>query len=194
MGSSWYNGSTIDSTNLGGTNLEGKTWVFEDTDFGTGFYITVQAVRNAATFNLLPGRIASYQSTYYGRRVDGYTTTTAAAGFPIDWKLPSAGVPQYDLFYLIVSGPAKVYTDIASGTNTVVNVGDSLVALTAVTSGATTSGHAYSATGNIFASAATQPQVSAIQNTIGRALSASTTANTNTQILCLVNNWLNSGA
>ena len=29
-GETFYNGETIDTNDLGGTNLEGKEWVFED--------------------------------------------------------------------------------------------------------------------------------------------------------------------
>ncbi len=189
-GQTFYNGGTIDSANLGGLNLEGKEWLFEDMDYSsqalgvarTNRYVLCRCVRNVAAAALLPKRLASYQATAgnYTQRVDGYATTTAArvAGVVDEW-LPAAGVPVNDLFWIVIEGPTLVITDLAGGANNVWNIGDVAVALTAATSGATTAGRPapQDLTG------ATALLGNQIQNHLGRALSAKTTANTNADLL-----------
>lgn len=182
-GETWYGGSAIDSNDLGGVNLEGKEYVFEDTIRGTQNPVRVRVVRNKAADVLLPKRLVRFQAgSFYGRRVDGYTSTTAEEGFPVDELLPSTGVPVNDLFYIVVNGPALVLSDLAGGANNVITTSNNLVALTAATSGATTAGRvaAQDLTG------ATAVLANQIQNRIGRALTAATTANTNTDILTYV--------
>ena len=186
-GSTYYNGGTIDTNNLGGTQHEGKEYVFEDNTYGTNLYVTVRIVRNVGAAALLPSRLVTFKAGYYGQRVDGYGTTTAqgVAGV-VDEFLPSAGVPVNDLFYIVTAGPTKVLTDLAGAGNNVIAQGDTLCALTAATSGATTAGRGYAPlTG---ATAATTSPANVLQNFFGRAMSAATTANTNTGLLVFVNN------
>lgn len=197
-GYTFYDGGTIDSNNLGGVNLEGQEWVFEDIDYSTGSGgakkartgepVTCRVVRNASAGALLPKRCVRYQATAgnYGHRVDGYTTATAAefAGVVDEW-LPSAGVPQYDLFWIVVKGPTNMLPDLAAGANNLIPIGTALVALTAATSGATTAGRVapQDLTG------ATALLGDQVQNKIGRALTARTTANTTTDVLVSVRRW-----
>jgi len=190
-GETFYNGETIDSADLGGVNLEGKEWVFEDVNPTTGVartgeYVRCRVVRNAAAIALLPKRVVSFEAsgTEYGCRVDGYVTTTAAEGYPLDEYLPTAGVPIGDLAYIVVDGPAMVITSIADMSADIA-VGTKLVGLTAATSGATTAGrvHPQVLTG------ATALLADQVQNRIGRALTAGLTTATATEILCLVGKW-----
>jgi hypothetical protein len=196
-GATFYEGATIDSNNLGGINLEGQEWVFEDIDLNaagstkksrTGLQVTCRIVRNVSGIALLPKRAVRYQATAgnYGGRVDGYTTTTAApfAGV-VDEYLPSTGVPANDLFWIVVKGPTLMLPDLAAGANNVINIGDALVALTAATSQATTAGRVapQDLTG------ATAPLANQVQNKFGHALTARTTANTTLDVLVNLRQW-----
>lgn len=191
-GETFYNGATIDSSDLGGVNLEGKEWIFEDKNpvtgvARTGNYVRCRVVRNTNAAALLPKRIVSFEAdgAEYGCRVDGYATTTAAEGYPLDEYLPTAGLPANDLGYIVVDGPATVLTDIAAAAGNVVSAGGWVVALTAATSGATTAGRAAAQ----VLTGATAALAAQVQNRIGRALSAKTTANTNADMLILVGKW-----
>lgn len=110
-----------DNTTLGGVNYEGREYVFEAnsqaegqanpaTQEDTGRAVRVRVVRNVSGIALKPGRIAHYKATAPGEtRVDGYTFAVGdrPAGI-VDEFLPAAGVPNNDLFYLVVDGPTKV--------------------------------------------------------------------------------------
>jgi len=200
IGSTFFNGGTTDSTS--GVEWEGREFDVLDLDysgtlakpraFSNSTEIKrVRVVRNVCvsgsggttTGLLLPGFLVSFKLTKYGKQVDGYTTTTAAEGFPVDEFVVSTGVPINDLFYITVSGPASVMTSLAANAEDVFSAGSVLVALTAATSGATTAGRvsAQDLTG------ATALLGNQIQNRVGVACSASTTANTNVTKLCFVN-------
>lgn len=182
-GETIYNGQTIDSADLLGTNLEGKEFLFQDTIRNTGIDIRARVVRNVSGIALLPKRLVTFQKgQYYGRRVDGYATITSDRCFPVDELLPAAGVPNNDLFYIIMGGPALVKTDIASGANNVITTSTFLVSLTAATSGATTAGRV--APQDL--SGATQVLAHEAVNAIGIAMSAQTTANTDNDVLVYV--------
>lgn len=190
-GETYYNGGTIDTADLGGLNLEGKEWVFEDADGNTGVSrssrsVKCRVVRNTAAIALLPKRVARFElgANEYGSRVDGYATATAAEGFPIDEYLGAAGVPVNDLCYIVVEGPAVVLSGLTDF-GAVVAPGDWLVAITGATSGATTSGRVALQ----VLTGATAALADQVQNRIGRALSAATTANTNTDLLIHVGKW-----
>lgn len=178
-----------------GAHLLGNEYVFEDLDYSTSpptvrsaKKVRCRLVRNTAAAALLPKRIGRFSTTggEYGQNVDGYTAVTAQQGFPIDEFLPAAGVAVNDIFYVVVEGPAKILTDIAAVDT--ISVGDPIVALTAATSGATTAGRADKAD---FASANSTGTAIAdqIRNQIGRALSAKTSANTNSDLLVEVGKW-----
>ena len=193
-GETFYNGGTIDTADLGGVNLEGKEWVFEDYNPATDTtrsdkYVRCRVVRNTSGINLLPKRLAAFEvdatnPDEWGRRVAGYTTVTNAEGFPIDEYLPAAGVVTNDLFYIVVEGPAVVLTSLSDLT-AVVGGGDWLNAITAATSQATTAGRLT----NQVITGATSILAEAVMNRVGRALSAATTANTNADVLIEVGKW-----
>lgn len=200
-GETFYNGGTIDPTNLGGGQMIGKEWVFEDIDLSGGTvgakpnrsnrYIKARIVRNVSGINLLPKRLANLAATqtdgrHFGDEVDGYSDVSAArCGGVIDEWLPAAGVPTNDLFWLVTAGPTQVLTDLAGAATNVFNVGTNVVALTAATSQATTAGRVYpqDLTG------ATSLLGNQVMNVIGTALSAATTANTNAGILIELKDW-----
>lgn len=174
----------------GATDLaefEGREVWFRDLDYSsqnqrsrTGRLVRCRIVRNTSAGVLLPRRLVSYDTAAgkFGLAVAGYTTTTAApvAGV-VDEFLPAAGVAQYDLFYIVVEGPAECLTDIAAVDS--ISIGNDLVALTAATSGATTAGRV-----DLVSFDATSTSLgNQVANRFGKALSAKTSANTNTAIL-----------
>ena len=183
-------GQTVDSTTL--DNLEGKEYMVEDYSPSTGLnrtghMVKLRVVRNKAAAALLPKRLVTFSTTAgkYGNQVTGYADTTAENAYPVDEYLPAAGVAVDDLFYIVVEGPAVVLSDLAGGATNLVPVGTVLVALTAVTSGATTAGRVapQDLTG------ATSPLALQVQNRLGYALTARTTSNTDADILVNIGKW-----
>lgn len=182
------------------SHLLGKEWDFEDVDLNsgvgakaarTGKKVTCRLVQNVSGAALLPKRLVRTKNTgtpqEFCGAVDGYCAVGAERGFPVDEYLPAAGVPNLAYFYVVVGGPAIVKLPLAlADWPSDIAVGDRLVALTAVTSGATSSGRitkenltgSSQATDNTFIA-------NQIANRVGRALSAaaSTNANTNADIL-----------
>ena len=197
IGTTYWQGATPpDATS--GVEWEGREFVVEDLDYSSSpfkpraygnqiTYKTVRIVRNVGSFTMLPKRLASFKTTAYGRQVDGYATTTAAEGYPIDEFLISTGVVNNDLFYIVVDGPATVLTDPAVSSNNTITAGSTiLVALTAVTSQSTTAGRIapQDLTG------ATSLLALQVQNRIGIALTGITsTGNTANSILAMVKKW-----
>lgn len=185
-------------------HLIGKEWVFEDIDYSTGTVgarpsrtnrkVRCRLIKNSAGFALLPKRLAAFKTSNgpdYGAVVDGYTATDYSRGYPVDEWLPSAGVPDGNYFWLVVDGPSQVLTSLSgAGFNGDISVGNVLVALTAVTSGATTAGRV--ANQNITGSSQATDYtfiLNQAENNIGRALSAKTTGNTNASLLVEVGHW-----
>lgn len=193
-GFTFFQGATItaDANGFyGGENLEGKEFEFEDTVYGTGCRVRVKVVRNLGTVGLNPGAAALWDTTAgsFGKRVNGNANTDAAYVAGLVDELLNAAPAQYDLFYVVVRGPAKFLQDRAAGANNVINQGDPLIALTAATSGATTSGRLYPATTVDLTAVSTglaSTVGGAVNNRVGRAMSAATTANTTTAIAALV--------
>ena len=194
-GETYYNGETIDAANLGGTQLEGAEWVFEDVHPSTGVKRTerpvrCRVVRNTAAIALLPKRLAKFElgALEYGSRVDGYAIASAAdtpeEGYPIDEYLPAAGVAVNDLCWIVIEGPATVLTSIANMA-TDLDIGEWCVAVTGATSGATTAGHVIPQ----LLTGATARLAANVQNRIGRALSAAVTDSTNTATVIDVGKW-----
>lgn len=197
---------TIDTADLD-TKLEGMEWEFEDLDYSvtgakpsrTGRLVKCRLVRNVSGIPLLPKRCVTYQKSAgnYYKRVDGYSTITAdsVAGVVDEW-LPTAGVRNNDLFWMVVEGPTECLNDLDAVTGTRIDVGNLLIALTAVTSQATTAGRVRAVnptaastftelTGLTVSEANTTDgtALAIAANIIGRALSARTSANTNSGVL-----------
>lgn len=187
--------STTDPRTL---NWEGREVNFEDLDYSVSTLnkprrskamVRCRIVRNVSGATLLPKRLARLTKAS-GKdllcRVDGYACVTADGPvFPIDEWLPSTGVRNYDLFYVVVEGPAMVLTDIASGANNFIAVGDWLVSLTGATTGATTSGRVkpQDLTG------ATALLGNEVQHRLARSLSAQTTTQTASSLLVSIIKW-----
>lgn len=127
LGHTYFEGSTPDAT--AHTELEGKTWEFEDIDYSaaggakpcrTGFFRKMMIVRNLSGSTLTKKRIAKMKPDgtgyEYGGQVSGYADTVGQLGFPIDEFL-STTVPANDLFWVCVGGPAMCTTAAAGDTN-----------------------------------------------------------------------------
>lgn len=196
-GDTFYNGATIDTNDLGGTQWEGTIWRWEDRVWNSSTFtagakpnrsnrpVYTMIVRNVAAAAILPKRLVKPQTggsdgKYFLGRVDGYITTLAAGpAYAVDEFLPSAGCPVNDLCHVVIEGPAMVTTGLAADATNSIGVGDVLVGLTAASSGATTSGRA----GAQDLTGATAPLGNQIQNAIGRAISAATTSQTGVDLL-----------
>lgn len=174
--------------------LEGSQAVFRDDTPDTGSAADkirsnnvthAVLVRNTSGAALLPGRQVTWAAGFRGRRVNGYSTTTAVevAGV-VDDRLPVAGVANNDLFWLLRKGPALVKTPLAAGAGSVFAEGNVLIALTAATSGAITAGRPA-----VFDFTATSTGTTngdnarALANRFGRVMSAMTTAQTDSFML-----------
>lgn len=187
-GETYFSG--VGATTTDPQGIIGKEWTFEDINPVTRVVrssksVTCRAVRNTSGISLLPRRLAQFSTTAgsFGHEMPGYTTTVAQRGYLIDEYLPSTGVAANDVFWIVVKGPAEGISDLATADT--VNVGDKLVALTAITSQATTAGRVdlFDATG------ATLVLANQIMHYIGHAMSALTSGNTNTAILIDVGHW-----
>ena len=193
VGSTWYGGATPDATALGADNFLGKEFIVNDDNPTDGTSRSsrqrkLKCVRNTAAVALLPKYLATYESVAgkIGQTVDGLhdvEATERPAGF-VDEYLPSGGVIDDDVFYIVVEGPAvgKVSRVAAEA---VITLNDRLIGATAVTSGSTSAGRVKT----IDLTGATTPLANQIMHSLGRALSARTTADTGADILIDV--WIN---
>jgi hypothetical protein len=141
--------------------LEGTIKEFSDVDFvnakpggllphRSNRMVVCQLVRNVSGVQLQPGMLVQWAPGYRGQRVTGYSDPSlhggvfSTSGRPIeyagivdDW-LPAGnsttrvGVPNHDLFWLVIKGPCYVYTPngvTQSGVSW--GVGDALFAMSA---------------------------------------------------------------
>lgn len=197
-GETFYQGAAIDLNNLQGGQLEGQVKVFEDiqwdsaesakptrTGSAPGRKVKCMLVRNLSGVTLYKKRIVSLNPLT--KRAEGYTITTAQRGWPVDEFLPDTGVPNGDLFWVVVEGPAIVRTLMASQTANIA-VGDLIVAATvnaASTAAGTTGTPGRPDTISITA-LTTAAQGLAVVNHARNAMlamSAATTGQTNTDLL-----------
>lgn len=194
-GNTLYNGGTINSAQVPtDPTIEGIQCAFKDILWNTvnqpvrtHNMVICQVVRSNATFGLLGKYLARWRAGYFGRQVDGYAYETPAQGVgkPVavdEFITLSGGVPQYDCFWVVVRGPSLVVTSLGADATNVIVEHQNLMALTAVSSGATTAGRVQP-----LAAGTTAP-VEYVLGAIGRALSAKTTGNTNTDVLVFIGN------
>jgi hypothetical protein len=198
-GETWYQGGTIDTDNLAAVEREGDTKIFEDVDWSntagvkphrSGRKVVCRLVRNMSGITLYGKRLVTLDPTNPGR-VTGFADTTAEECYPTDEFLPAAGVPNGDLFWIVISGPAVVLTPMTGaefGATSIV-AGDRIISLT--TSGASTAagttGVPGRAAGFVFVASTTIAQmtdlVNLATNHVGRAMSAKTSGQTNSDLL-----------
>lgn len=185
-GQTWYNGATIDTNDLGAVQVEGKEWLFEDINPFTGILRTNHFVRCRLMRNVAAAAIAA-KTVVTGKsaaglnmsRFDGACKATAEDVVGVVDEYLVTACPVNDVCWVVVDGPTACLVDLAGGANNVLPIGTRVVALTAATSGATTAGRVapQDLTG------ATSLLANQIQNCIGRAMTARTTANTTLDVL-----------
>ena len=176
------------------TDREGSLLEFDDVDptvtsgaktKRSNRRVTCMLVRNAAAAAILGKRVVKWKSGQRGKQIDGYCASTneACAGIS-DEFLGSSGCPVNDLFWITVKGPTLILTPLEGDATNVVSVDDLLGALTAATSGATTSGRVRVNALTATSTATTDGSFgNVLMNSFGRAMSAKTTANTNADLL-----------
>lgn len=190
-----HEGRTIDTSDYGSSvSFEGRVARFQDQIYSStdnvirprsDAEVKCRLVRNVSGIALLPKRAVKWAAGYRHRRVDGYCCITAeeCAGVVDEW-LPTAGVRNGDLFWIVVGGPTLMLSSLAGDAENVITEGSALYALTAATSQATTAGRVVAWNGTFSAAQTTDGTAGKInQNYVGRAMSAKTTANTNSNIL-----------
>ncbi len=199
-GGTYYAGRTINTSDLEGVELEGierefedKSWNSTGAPYRTNRMVLCRIMRNMTTVALLPKRVGVVTLSS-PNRVVGYCNTTAQKlACVVDEFLPAAGVPYGDLFWGVVRGPAVVKSE-TTPTNAIA-VDDILVAATgaAASTGATaaaTTGDAGRVTKQALAAptdaGSTTTYTNQVQNRLGYALSASTTSQTNNDVLAIV--------
>lgn len=112
-GETYFNGSVIDISNLsdlGGLSYEGREYEVEDSQHGSGSVVRLRVVRNMNATAVTGGQTLLHDSTAgkWNCRVNGLSTALADPVLVADELQLSSGVPQYDLFYVVVDGPVKL--------------------------------------------------------------------------------------
>lgn len=188
-------------TTSDGTEIEGQIWDFPDINPHTGAVrsnrrVRCMAVRWTGSSPALPGRLivldnklttnggaantagplGNCRSSQFAR--GGNTADVLPAKcYPVDEYLPSSGVADNDIMWVVIEGPAMVKTPNTNFTD--IAVGDALVALTGATATASTDGNTATGAGlvatvDLSLTAVTGPR--GIENrVVGIALSAATT-------------------
>jgi hypothetical protein len=137
--------------------------------------VTMALVRNVSGAVLASKATVSWATGQRNKRVGGYCSVDFAevAGV-VDEFIGSAGVPNNDLFWLAVKGPALIRKSLAADATCLIPEGTVITALTANGTTATTAGRIQPF---IPTSVVTQA-ISSVLNRVGRAISASTTSQT----------------
>lgn len=112
-----------EAENGDGSNVVGTRKVFRDEDPKTGALqsnrtVECIAVKNTSGSALLPGAVAKFKDAAILTEVDGLATTSTALMGVVDEYLPAAGVPNNEVFWLVVRGPStvtKTATSVAAG-------------------------------------------------------------------------------
>lgn len=177
-GDYWATGDTTS-----GANLEGMEYEVPDDQHGTGSMVKLRVVRNVAAIALQPKRLVSFVASKRGQ-VDGYARLNPNPVYsrPVDDAYTSS-IPVNALFYVVVEGYCNTKTPLAAGDFTAtIAAGDILCNGTAATSGATTAGRPvvvdFATTGTSLAMA--------VLNSLGRAVSSRTSAETDSDLLVAV--------
>jgi hypothetical protein len=166
-------------------NLSGGNFAAGNKARLTGRSIIAVILRNTSGVALLGKHIGILDDTAgYAllENCDGYSDTLAQRNVVIiDDALPTAGVADDDLFWGILKGPTTVLTPIPPADFKDISVGDPLVSSTATTTGATTAGRLSNIT--VAGQTGGTASLTMARGIFAVALSAATTANTNSDLL-----------
>lgn len=111
-----------DAENGDGSHVVGIQKEFLDVTPSTGKVNTNRSVmcicvKNTSGSALLPGQVAKFKDGSVSE-VDGLATTSSARMGIVDEYLPAAGVPNGEVFWLVVAGPStvtKTATSVSAG-------------------------------------------------------------------------------
>lgn len=184
-------------TNIG--DYVGFEYDFIDLDYSsrpnrrrTGITVTVRVVKNSSGIALLPKLAVQFKDTTNRTEIIGYSSVLAGnvAGI-VDEFIPAAGVADGDYFYLVTRGPCMGTVSTGAASNAaVINEQDGLVALTAAASTfSTTAGRpiVQAPVGGSQNAATALIDAQMVQNAFAVALSATTTADTDSDVLLHLN-------
>jgi hypothetical protein len=112
-----------EAVNGDGSTIVGTRKTFRDENPTTGKILSNRtvdcvAVKNTSGGALLPGQVAKFKADAILSEVDGVATTSTLLMGVVDEYLPSAGVPNGEVFWLVINGPAtvtKTATSVAAG-------------------------------------------------------------------------------
>lgn len=112
-----------EAENGDGSTVVGVRKVFRDEVPTTGAInsnrtVECVAVKNTSGSALLPGQVAKFKDSAILSEVDGLATTSTQLMGIVDEYLPAAGVPDGEVFWLVVRGPStvtKTATSVAAG-------------------------------------------------------------------------------
>lgn len=117
-GETYYAGATIDTNNLQGVEREGDTKIFEDKlwsaqgvkgERNQSRSVCCRLVRNLSGVTLFAKTLVVLDPSN-PNRVTGRARVLFEECYPVDEFLPATGVPNGDLFWIVLSGPAKILT------------------------------------------------------------------------------------
>jgi len=185
-GKTFYGPSNaIDANNLGGADLLGNEKWFTDTinngspQTRSKRRVLCRLVRNVSGITLYGKRLVRFKAGTLGTEVDGYTHVPGQGNYACsDEYLPSGGVRNNDIFWVVIKGPAIVKTSLLGDINNFIAAGDRLMAATAANSQATSAGYV-----GILAIASSTAGGTIGPQSLGVAQSAKTTANSGADIL-----------
>jgi hypothetical protein len=112
-----------EAENGDGATVVGTRKVFRDENPTTGAInsnrtVECIAVKNTSGSALVPGAVAKFKDAAILTEVDGLATTSTALMGVVDEYLPSAGVADGEVFWLVVRGPStvtKTATSVSAG-------------------------------------------------------------------------------
>jgi hypothetical protein len=129
-----------EAENGDGSNVVGTRKVFRDEDPKTGALksnrtVECIAVKNTSGSALLPGAVAKFKDAAILSEVDGLAVAATTLMGVVDEYLPAAGVPNNEVFWLVVRGPSTV-TKTATSVSAGASYGPSATAGSAAAQGA----------------------------------------------------------
>lgn len=112
-----------EAENGDGSTVVGTRKVFRDEDPKTGALksnrtVECIAVKNTSGSALLPGQVAKFKASAILTEVDGLAEAASTLIGVVDEYLPAAGVPNGEVFWLVVRGPStvtKTATSVSAG-------------------------------------------------------------------------------
>ena len=185
-------GLEFEIPDLNYSNTPPTVWSYHATGGNCVPYKRIRVVRNVSGITLLPRYLVQFQTTNYGRRIIGYTNTTAGEGYPVDEFISATlGVPNNDLFYITVEGCAECLASTLGDDGNVITQGTSI--LVGVTAAASTFSTSAGRVAAMATTGATNVLLVQALNKVGVGLTTKTTGNTNKAtdgiVLCHVKKW-----